>query len=108
MKELVNGLSTEKPFRIPCVRLNYLGEGFTVGTKCDGMANVCSCSGLYIPGVHSDWEAVALPWCWARADAAVQAESLDTCDHQMEHRIQMSFRRGKGGGEERVRWMLKI
>lgn len=45
--------STEKPVRIPCVRLNYLGEEFITDTKCDGMANVQSCPGLHIPSVPS-------------------------------------------------------
>lgn len=100
--------STEKPVRIPCVRLNYLGEELIIDTKCDGIADVRSCFHLHIPSVHSAWEAVALLWCWARADAAVQAESLDTCDNQLEQRTQMILRRGKVGGEEWARWMLKI
>jgi len=44
--------STEKPVRIPCVRLNYLGEGFMIDSRCDGVADVPSCYGLHIPSVH--------------------------------------------------------
>lgn len=45
--------STEKPVRIPCVRLNYLGEELIIDTKCDGVADVQSCFHLHIPSVHS-------------------------------------------------------